>query len=388
MRKSVVAIALCLLGIASPARAQYRLRADAFYTAADPSTGFVMLSSDVQARGWLEAESVVWLGVGSYAGDVLTASVRAHDPKNYAELRAGRFVMASGAMRPLHMDGAKVAIRAPWGTSLELFGGVPVVANYASRQYDWVIGGRVGQRVGGEVSVGMSYLQQRKTGQIAYEELGIDVAAAPWRYADLAGTAAIDLRSPALTNGKLSLGFRPLPSLRLELYATTRSPAHMLPATSLFSAIGDLPSTRGGGSLLWRAAPRLDFAVEGAAQSIGGELGYWLWSRSTLRLDNHGDRAVSFEVRRQGLGTESWTGFRATVRMPFTRWFMASTELELLKPDDPRGRGTVWPWGLVALRFKPDRAWEVAGAFEASSSPTSMASIAGFLRVSREWRGP
>ena len=59
MRKSVVAIALCLLGIASPARAQYRLRADAFYTAADPSTGFVMLSSDVQARGWLEAESVV-----------------------------------------------------------------------------------------------------------------------------------------------------------------------------------------------------------------------------------------------------------------------------------------------------------------------------------------
>ncbi len=81
-----------------------------------------------------------------------------------------------------------------------------------------------------------------------------------------------------------------------------------------------------------------------------------------------------------------WTGVRATARVPFAHdVFAASTELELVAPDDPRGRGSLWPWGLVALRYRPVPRWEVASAFEASASPTAVASLSGLLRASYQW---
>ena len=65
----------------------------------------------------------------------------------------------------------------------------------------------------------------------------------------------------------------------------------------------------------------------------------------------------------------------------------ASAEVEIVVPDEPDGRGSAWPWGLVSLAYSPAFApWlDVAGGFEASASPTKLASFTGLGRVSVTW---
>ncbi len=73
------------------------------------------------------AEALAWTGNVNGNTDVLTALVRLHDPRNFGELRLGRQILTVGAMRPIHVDGADARdVRAPTGTSLEAFGGVPL----------------------------------------------------------------------------------------------------------------------------------------------------------------------------------------------------------------------------------------------------------------------
>ena len=173
-----------------------------------------------------------------------------------------------------------------------------------------------------------------------------------------------------LSDARVSLAAR-VSSLRLELFAVRRSPSHLLPATSLFSALGDVPSERAGGSVFWRAAPRLDLYGEAACESLGGELGYMALFRTTLRLDDRGAGALGLELRRESTPHRLVLDRRARRRRASRsrRASAASTEVEVVAPDDPRGRGAVWPWGLVALRVKPEPGWELAGALEASASP-------------------
>jgi hypothetical protein len=173
--------------------------------------------------------------------------------------------------------------------------------------------------------------------------------------------------------------------VRVELFAVQRAPSHLLPATSLFSALGDVPSQRAGASLLWRAAPRLDLLGEGSGESLGGEPGAQALLRATLRLDDKGAGALALEGRRQSTPGASWTGVRGTARVPIGRRLAGSTELEIVHPDDPRGRGSIWPWGLLALRYQPFLHWEVAGAVEASASPTALSSVRALLRAAYAW---
>jgi hypothetical protein len=390
MKRCASALAMvfaALLGAKSASAQTYRLRADAFAAAATPSAGLIMLQGEARRPSWFDAEAAVWVGTGAYPADVLIAAVRARDPAGRGELRVGRMLASMGAIRPVHIDGADMVARAPWGTSLEVFGGMPVTLQYAPRDYNWAVGARAAQRIGAIGVVGVSYLQMRSTGTIAFEEMGFDAAATPARWLDGAFTGALDLARLGLTDARLSLAAR-FSAVRLELFAVRRSPSHLLPATSLFAALGDIPSDRAGGSLLWRAAPRLDVRGEGAIESLGGELGGQFFLRALLRLDDRGDGTLQLEVRRQGAPGASWTGVRGTARLPITRKLAASTELELAAPDDPRGRGVVWPWGLLALRFQPAPEWEMSGAVEASASPTSTAALRGLLRVARAWRGP
>jgi hypothetical protein len=366
------------------ASAQYRLRADAYFAAATPTAGLLVLTGEARQPSWLTAETVVWLGTGDHPGDVMVASVRARHPSGYLEARVGRMLVTAGAIRPIHVDGADVKARAPWGTTVEVFGGVPVVSDFQPRDYDWAVGGRAGQRVADVATLGISYVQLRQTGVLAYDELGLDAAVQATRWLDAAFTSAVDLDGMALTDARASLAAR-FSKVRIELFAVRRSPAHLLPATSLFSALGDIASERAGASLLWRAAPRLDLLGEGAIESLGGEVAGRALFRSTLRLDDRGAGALGLEVRRESVPDASWTGVRGTARLPLSARLSASTELELVAPDDPRGRGAVWPWGLVALRFQPEPRWEMASALEASASPTKVSSVSGLFRVSYRW---
>ena len=260
---------------AGPASAQYRLRADAFFGAADPTMGLVMLTGEAHQPSWLTAETVVWAGGGTdHPGDVMVASVRARDADG---LRGGaaRACMIAAGCPPAHPPRRPRPHRqGPLGTSVEVFGGMPVVSSFQPRDYDWAAGARVAQRILGYGTIGLPYLQMREDGAVTYEEMGIDSTLHATSFLDAAFTSAIDLQSLAIADARLTISARikqqPPRAVRPAAVAVPPSPGDL----AFFSALGDLrPSQRLGGSLLLRPAPRLDVLGEGMVESIGGDLG-------------------------------------------------------------------------------------------------------------------
>jgi hypothetical protein len=336
-------------------------------------------------RPWIAAEGLVWTGAmaggPSVTGDVMVLTVRLREPHGYAEARAGRFVLATGAVHPVQIDGAHLIARAPWGSTVETFGGLPVVPRFGARSYDWLAGGRVAQTVANAVTLGASYVQRREDGEISNEEVGVDLAAAPARWFDVAAFGAYDVTSPGLAEARASAAVR-WSDWRFELFGSQLSPGRLLPATSLFSVLGDMPSQTVGATARWRAAPRLDLLASGAGQDVAGGLGSNGWLRATLRLDDRGNGSLGLEVRRVDVPGVQWTGVRAIAAMPLGKGFRYSSEIEIVAPDHPDGRGVAWPWGLSALSWRSPNGWEVAGALEASSTPQRRYEADALVRLS------
>jgi hypothetical protein len=382
-RRRISCVLATLLAWWFPSRASgqpLRLRSDAIAETQSP-TGLVVLQGEDSARPWIDVEGLVWAGAKpSLTGDVLVLAVRLKEPHGYGEVRAGRFVVATGAVRPVQIDGAEAIARAPWGSMVETFGGLPVVPRFGARAYDWLVGTRVAQSVASRATLGVSYVQRREDGEISDEEVGADFATAPVRWLDVAARGSYDLTTPGMADALLSAAIR-VDDWRFELFAGDRSPSRLLPATSLFSALGDFPSQIVGGTVKWRAAPRLDLLASGAGQDVGGALGGNGWLRATLRLDDRGDGNMGLELRREDVSTAQWSGVRAICAQPLGHGFRYSTELEIVVPDHPDGRGAAWPWGLMALSWRSRNAWEIAGALEASSTPQHRYETDALVRV-------
>lgn len=393
-RARAIAIALAgALGVAlsaAPREASaepLRLRADALAQARAP-VGLLVLQGEDKVRPWVDAEGLVWTGTrGDGAeGDVLVLTVRLREPHGYGEMRAGRFLAGSGAVRPLHLDGASFLARAPWGTTVEGYGGAPVVPRLGSRSYDWAAGGRLAQSVGNLATAGVAYQQRRTAGQLDDAEVGADAALHPISWLDFAGRSSWNLVSTGLAEAHGSLAARSK-SLRYEIFAFRRSPSRLLPATSLFSVLGDVPATSVGNSLRWFAAPRLDFFLSGAGQRAADEWGGQATARATLRTDDRGDGSVGVEVRRQAVTNAAWSGVRLVAVQPIVRRVSCATELELVLPDDT-SHGKAWPWGLVALSWNFARAWDVAAAVEASASRELRSEVDGLMRLTYRLEAP
>jgi hypothetical protein len=276
-------------------------------------------------------------------------------------------VLGTGAIRPVQIYGADAIGRTPWGLTTEAFGGLPVVPRFGERTHDWLAGGRIAQTVASSATLGVSYLQRRDDGDIAGEEAGADLAIFPARWLDVAARGAYDLVWRGVADALISAAARSS-DWRIEVFASQRSPARLLPATSLFSVLGDFPSQMLGATVRWRVAPRLDLLGIGAVQSVGSELGSNEWARASLRLDDRGDASLGVEVRRQAVSTARWTGVRAIASAPIGGGFRYSSEIEVAAPDQPDGRGVAWPWGLLSISWRSRAEWELAGAIEASST--------------------
>src|SRR4029453_14934385 len=124
-----------------------------------------------------------------------------------------------------------------------------------------------------------------------------------------AARGAYDLTSPGVADALVSMAAR-TGDIRVEAFGSHRSPGRLLPATSLFSVLGDFPSQTIGTTVRWDAAPRLDIIGSGAGQMVGGEVGGNGWLRAVLRLDDAGAGSLGAEARRQHVSTARWTGLR------------------------------------------------------------------------------
>jgi hypothetical protein len=379
--------------IANQASAEpYRLRVDAFGESPDPAA-FVMLSASAREREPLlvDAEALIWTGGGlapdksvEAQGEAVVASVRLRDPTGYGELRFGRLMFSGGAVRPLHLDGAVAAARSPTGAELQVYGGLPIKPAFAGRGDDWLLGMRATQAASEYGQAGFSYWQERDAGRLSRSELGLEGALTPVPAFALRGTAAIETVRFGLAEARVSAVLQDGVD-RLELFALRRNPSLMLPATSLFAALGSYDADAVGLSGFYRAAPRLDISTTTTVERVVDSPGATTAARAELRLDDDGKGALGIEGRRVFLPDTSWTGARAWLRLPISDAFTASTEVEVAAPDDPRGRGDVWPWGIVSLRWQPIASLDVAAAFEARSTPQYVLGLGGLLRASGTW---
>jgi hypothetical protein len=381
----VVAFSLTLSHVGHAAE-PLRLRGDALAQTRSP-VGLVALHGEDRFRPWLDVETVTWLGANgstepfAAAGDVVTLSVRARDVATRSELRAGRMVVSMGAVRPVHIDGARGLFRAFGGTTVEAFGGLPVVRRFDYRTFDWTAGGRVGQAVGDVAAFGASYVMRRRNTQRDDEEVGADLALTPSPSVTAAARASFDLLTRGPTDALASVSVQGK-ALRGELFTTHRSPGRLLPSTSLFSVLGDFAATTTGSTLRWRAAPRLELIATGSVLVQGEDVGGQGLGRATLAFDDEWAGSLGLEGRRVDGSGARWTGARAILSLPLGVAFRVATELELGRPDDPRGRGTLWPWALAAVGWTSPSGWEVATAVEASSGPEYRESIHALARVS------
>jgi hypothetical protein len=364
-----------------------RLRAEALATTQAPA-GLLVIDTEASASATVDAEAMVWMAAdpvpGQRHGDVLVMVLRGRTEDGRAAGRVGRFVATLGALRPVHVDGGAGRVRLPHQVDVEAYAGVPVVpAGAGDRAWDWIAGGRVARRLGDYGSVGLAILEQRDAGRLYNREVGVDAGAAIGKHHDVASRVAYDLVEPGIVDAYLTVARRKH-KLRSEAYVGHRSASRLLPATSLFTVLGDTPSQRAGMLVQGKVAPRLEVTGDLGVRRIGDELAPILVLRGRLALDDRGKSALTGELRRDGVGADAWTGARGAARIALPHRLIASTELELVVPDTNRGRGRVWPWVLAALGWQRDP-WHAAVAFEASASAEFRHRVDVLFQLVRTW---
>lgn len=397
-----VATAAEPLDTASPSSA-YRLRADALGQAQSP-TGVISLEGVADPTPWARVEASLWGGAKELENTaaLLVGALHLRAPGGWGELSLGRMIVGPGAIRPLHLDGGKLSLRLPSHTEFQAFGGWTVATDLSEEDHDWAVGGRVAQTWVDLGTLGVSWMQRREHGQLDDHEVGADLLIAPSADWDLSGRVAWDLVNPGFAEAIAAFRLKPGRDWRVELEGVHRSASRILPATSLFSVLGDLPSQRGVGRLRWTAAPRLSFELEGGARRYEDALGETARLRGVLKLDRVGASHLSAELRREGGPAEvAHSGARVTLRVQLTPAWSMATELEIVRPDSGEdasattqtlygltrapSRGTWWPWGLVASELRLGEAWLLAAALEASSSASREWNLDALARLSWFW---
>ena len=358
------------------------LAADALL-AGRPSEGLLVLHSGYRNSSWIDADALVWTGAAADGSDadVLVVSVRLRDPNGLGEARFGRFIMSTGAIRPVQIDGVSTLCRMPSGTQLELFGGMPVVPELGPRAFDWLGGARLGQwLLGQRLGAGVSYLHRRDAGALADEELGADLSASPLPWASVNAIAAFDLVYDGLSEARISAlahGERD----RLELFAARREAARLLPATSLFSVIGGAPSSELGTNASWNAYPRLDLGGTLALEALDDELGYRAALRGTLRFSDEATSELRVEASRRELRDDGWSGVLVGGEWPFARALRVHASVELVAADHPGPRGALWPWTRAGFGYQIGAHWLFSGALGLRASPELSHELQAFVRL-------
>lgn len=331
---------------------------------------------------WLVAETQVWSGLSTQedgvAGDVVVLAAHAREPSGHLEGRAGRFVLTTGAVRPVHIDGGLVRVQNDWGSALEVFGGVPVLPRFSARAYDWLVGARLSQRVW-RAALGASYVHRRDRGVEVDEELGLDAVLYAVRNVDLSGRFSYDLVSRGMSELAATASIGPS-ERRVELFTSLRNASLILPATSLFSVLSDAVSVQAGASGRYRLAPRLRVGGLAAYRGSGELRGVRLRADATLWLDDEGKGAIDGAITRDGVEGARWTGLRLLIYRDLIEALRLMAELELVRADSDE-KGRLWPWGRLSSRYAFLEHFQLSVGAEGSSSPQFVRLFQALVRV-------
>ncbi len=373
--------AVSCLATATATAQSYQVEASS-YGQLEPGAALVIVNASGEADPRFYGEVLVWGGYeyDGGTGDVLVMAVGFRDPERWVDARLGRLMIRAGALRPLHLDGADVRLRIPGDFRLEIFAGIPVEPSFDYESLGWVTGARLSRALGTWGSTGVSYAYMALDGDPADQEVAFDLGAEVTSWLDFNTKISVDLFNPGVAEMLASAVFRK-GIWTTDVFYSDRDPSRMLRSNSLFSVLGGFASRRVGASVVSRVAPRLDLNGLAAMRVIDGGVYESILLGGRLRLDDAGKSALGAEIRREGAPGGGWTGIRGTMKLRLSEGWLATTEVEVVVPDEPDARGKVWPWARVGVQWLPTENWRVDVAMQASSDAQHRYIVDGLARL-------
>lgn len=364
----------------APAQSHTHLPLESRLPVRAPGGGPLVLHSD---HPLIDVDAVVGLAADDGSeDDVLRASIGFQEPHGRGDARVGRLMLATGAVRPVHVDGAIVTARAPSGSSVELFLGKPVAPEAAQSEFDLLGGARVAHWLSQErLGAGISYLHRRDAGQVASEEVGADLALRPVGWLSVSTVLAWDTVAAGLADARLSARAHG-GDVAVETFAAHRVAAGLMPATSLFATLSDTATSDAGADLTWTALPRLDLGGTLVLESAPDTLGHRAAARVRLRLDDDGRGHVLSEANRRTHGDVTWTALRVASTLPLASALHAHASIELVSKHPAGAPRAIWPWTQLGASYTLGPRIRLTAAYEAKTSPDQRFAWNTLLRVS------
>ena len=338
-----------------------------------PLTEFIRLrASDLGLEG-LSVQTSVWGQVDfldnfddRVTGDVTTLLLEYAAPEESTlaglQIRLGRQFVSAGPSVLEQLDGARVSYLLPMGLQLAAFGGVPTGIRFVRQpwimgvhgdQYgdNWVVGGRLGYRLGDKLGVGASYRHKRHRGLVAHHEVGWDLTAAPLSWLELLCDGAVELTVERLKQLRAAVLLHPTRDLDLEAGYRLVSPDLYVPRSSIFAVFSDGVHQRAYVEGYWSRWRWLELSLEvglrvyeEACSEVGGKTtcdeaavvpGAAL--RAVLRMGPERLHRVVAEAQRVGTSDGGLTRFRVGSRMPLFSRLSLAVDLDVYLLDEIRG---------------------------------------------------
>jgi len=206
-----------------------------------------------------------------FTGDVNVGYIRADLLSDVLTLRLGRQMVADGAARMVHLDGAEARLALPLGFGLSGYAGSPVAPRFATRggelevgniRATFATGGRLSWRYPGALEVGASVATASDRGDVSRQDVGADFRLTPVRFLQLSGAGWWSLYESRI--GEASVAATVFPVRHLDVTVDYRhvEPDLFLPRNSILAVFVADKRNDVGGSIHWGALRNLSLDAD------------------------------------------------------------------------------------------------------------------------------
>ncbi|MCK5795997.1 MAG: hypothetical protein KAI47_02365 [Deltaproteobacteria bacterium] len=231
------------------------------------------------------------------------------------EIRVGRQFVSAGPSTYDQIDGAFVRYRSPWHVDLTTYAGLNTGIRFTRQPWavsnndlryagNWVAGGRLGYRLLDWANVGVSYRHKRYNGEVAFNELGWDLAFFAFKNITLIGDGVVELTSQRLKEGKASLRMDITKKIATNVGYRYSEPDLFIPRTSIFAVISDWTHQELFLDASWRPRRWLNISAEGGTLFFGetctsGAIGGGICDDATIEIRTQLRADMRFGSERQ-----------------------------------------------------------------------------------------
>lgn len=252
-------------------------------TARAPSTPDWLQDVRVVVRGWGRLALGDPIDGGRRGtGDLDAAFVEGQLLQRHLSLRAGRQLVASGALRATQLDGVTGRGLIGGAFGAEAWGGSPVVTRFETVGTNALAGGRVFWRKSFDAEIGASFVYALHRGDLARKDIALDGLYTPARNVTVSAVGQWSLADSRLEEARLAATWQPLQRLQLVVDAQRTAPDLFLDRTSIFAVFSEERRDEAGAEIVYRFFPALTLSGDFHFIDVEGGDGYRGSARATF----------------------------------------------------------------------------------------------------------